>query len=146
MGYERNPEALEVLSMFSRRVVLIGALAMTAAGSAPALAADPQAFDEKAFADAQKAGKPILVMITASWCPTCKAQQPILSDLTARPAFKDLAYFVVDFDDEKDVVRNFGARHQSTLIVFKGATEVGRSVGDTHRASIEALLDKALAG
>jgi hypothetical protein len=33
---------------------------------------------------------------------------------------------------------------QSTLITFKGEQEVGRSVGDTRRGSIEALLDKAL--
>ncbi len=132
--------------MLSRRVVLIGALAPIAVGFGPALAADPQPFDEQAFAEAQTAGKPILIWVHATWCPTCKAQRPILSDLTARPEFKDLAYFIVDFDDEKDVVRRFGARHQSTLIVFKGSTEMGRSVGDTHRASIEALLDKALNG
>jgi hypothetical protein len=44
----------------------------------------------------------------------------------------------------KPVVREFGAQMQSTLIVFKGATEQGRSVGDTKPASIAALLDKSL--
>jgi hypothetical protein len=29
------------------------------------------------------------------------------------------------------------------MIVFSGKTEVGRSVGDTQRASLEALLRKA---
>ncbi len=38
----------------------------------------------------------------------------------------------------------FGVQKQSTLIVFKGATEVGRSIGDTDKASIEALLAKGL--
>jgi len=33
---------------------------------------------------------------------------------------------------------------QSTLIVFKGPTEVGRSVGDTHLDTIAALLAKAI--
>ena len=33
---------------------------------------------------------------------------------------------------------------QSTLIVFKGAAEQGRSVGDTKEASIATLLDKSL--
>jgi thioredoxin len=41
-------------------------------------------------------------------------------------------------------VMRFGARLQSTLIVFKGDKEEGRSVGDTNRASIAALLNKAL--
>jgi hypothetical protein len=51
---------------------------------------------------------------------------------------------VVDFDSQKDLVERFGARMQSTLVVFKGNTEEGRSVGDTYRASIEALLNKTL--
>jgi hypothetical protein len=33
---------------------------------------------------------------------------------------------------------------QSTLIAFKGASETGRSVGDTDRSSIAALLSKTL--
>ena len=44
----------------------------------------------------------------------------------------------------KPVVKQFGAQMQSTLIVFKGTAEQGRSVGDTKEASIEALLDKSL--
>jgi len=51
---------------------------------------------------------------------------------------------VVDFDTQKDAVRFFGARMQSTLIAFKGTTETGRSVGETERSSIAALLNKAL--
>ena len=96
------------------------------------------------FAAAQKAGKPILVAIHASWCPTCKAQKPILSELMAEPKFKDVIYFVVDFDTQKDAVKFFGARVQSTLIAFKGAMETDRSVGDTGRSSIAALLNKTL--
>ena len=52
--------------------------------------------------------------------------------------------FKVDFDTQKDDVRALKATSQSTLIVFKGETEKGRSVGDTNAASIAALLDKAL--
>jgi thioredoxin 1 len=36
------------------------------------------------------------------------------------------------------------ATSQSTMIVYQGETEKGRSVGDTNPASIEALLDGAL--
>jgi thiol-disulfide isomerase/thioredoxin len=129
--------------MPSRRSILIAAGALALALT-PAFAMNPEPFDAKAFAAAQQAGKPILVAIHASWCPTCKAQKPILSELMSAPKFKDLVYFVVDFDSQKDVVKHFRARMQSTLIAFKGETETGRSVGDTERASIAALLDKAL--
>ncbi len=130
--------------MLSRRSVVLAAVAASAAFAAPALATETRTFDASSFAEAQKAGKPILVAVHASWCPTCKAQKPILSELTAKPEFKDLVYFVVDFDSQKDAVKYFRARMQSTLIVFKGETETGRSVGDTGRSSIAALLQKTL--
>ncbi|WP_291862960.1 thioredoxin family protein [Bradyrhizobium sp.] len=101
-------------------------------------------FSPAAFKAAQAAGNPILVEIHADWCPTCKAQTPILDKLSADPKFKDLKIFRVDFDSMKAVVKEFRAQQQSTLIVFKGSAEKGRSVGDTGQASIAALLDKGL--
>jgi thioredoxin 1 len=112
--------------------------------TAPALAATAQPFNDAVFVEAQRAGKPIFVAIHASWCPICKAQTPILAQLMADPKFKDLVYLTIDFDSQKDLVRRFGARMQSTLISFKGATEQARSVGDTNRQSIAALLNKVL--
>jgi len=130
--------------MLTRRSILIASLVAGAFTMSPALAETVPTFDAKAFADAQKAGKPILVAIHASWCPTCKAQAPILSELRADPKFKNLVYFVIDFDSQKDLVNRFGARMQSTLIAFKGETEEGRSVGDTKRDSIYALAAKSI--
>lgn len=130
--------------MMNRRSILIASLVAVAFTISPALAETVPAFDAKAFADAQKAGKPILVAIHASWCPTCKAQAPILSELRADPKFKNLVYFVIDFDSQKDLVNRFGARMQSTLIAFKGEKEEGRSVGDTKRDSIYGLAAKSI--
>jgi thioredoxin 1 len=132
------------LHMLSRRAVLFATIGLSAAGALPAFATDTKTFDPESFAAAQRAGKPIFVAVHASWCPICKAQKPILSELMANPKFKDLIYFVVDFDGQKDAVKSFGVRMQSTLIAFKGATETGRSVGDRDRSSIAALLDKTL--
>jgi thiol-disulfide isomerase/thioredoxin len=106
-------------------------------------AATESAFTQHAFDDARKAGKPILVDVWASWCPTCKAQGPTLSQIAADPARKDLVIFKVDFDSQKDVLASFGVRQQSTLIVFAGGEEKGRSTGDTNPASIMALVAKA---
>jgi thioredoxin 1 len=130
--------------MASRIVTLLAAAGTLALSFGMARAADEQPFSAKAFAAAEEAGKPILIEVHASWCPTCKAQKPILSELTAQPKFSDLKVFYVDFDSQKDVVKSFGVQMQSTLITFHGKTETGRSVGDTERASIAALLDKAI--
>ena len=129
--------------MLSRRSILLAALA-TSSAAVPAALAGPRPFDATAFDAAQKAGKPIFIAIDASWCPTCAVQRPILNQLTADPKFKDLEYFNIDFDTQKDLVRRFSARMQSTLIAFKGTKEQGRSVGETNRSAIAALLNKVL--
>src|SRR5665647_3403082 len=132
--------------MILTRRFLSGAIVAAALAGAglfsPASADTTVPFSAEAFKAAQAAGSPILVEIHADWCPTCKAQKPILDKLTADPKFKDLKIFRVDFDAMKPQVREFGAQMQSTLIVFKGTAERGRSVGDTKQASISALLDK----
>jgi thioredoxin 1 len=136
-----------ILTMLNRRL-FFAALGLTGVSgvlaTSGAFAGDERPFTEQAFQEAQKAGKPILVEIHASWCPTCKAQKPILSELIVQPKFANMVVFRVDFDEQKDVVRGFGAQMQSTLITFKGGMEVGRSVGDTKRESITLLLDRAI--
>ena len=133
--------------MLSRRAaVLLAAISLLAchqpafAGAASA----PVPFDEAAFIAAQKAGKPILIEVTAPWCPACKAQAPILSKLRQDPRFSELQTFTIDFDTGKALMQKFGVRLQSTLICFKGSVEAGRGTGETQPEWIEALLEKAL--
>ena len=100
-----------------------------------------QSFDAAKFDAAQQEGKPILVEVTAPWCPTCRAQKPTLQSIqTERP---DLVVFEVDFDTKKDLLQRFGVRSQSTLIVFKGAREINRSTGVTDPAQIRKQIAAA---
>ncbi len=73
-------------------------LCLAVAAVPAARAATEAPFTQQAFASAQHEGKPILVDISATWCPTCAKQRPILSQLMADPAFKDLVVYQVDFD------------------------------------------------
>lgn len=131
--------------MTTRRHVLAVLTAVLAGGLPVAgRAAGPVAFDADAFAAAQGQGRPILVQISAPWCPICRAQKPILAALAADPRFRTLAIFTIDFDTQRDLVRRFGAQMQSTLIVYKGSTEVARSVGEVQAEWIEQLLEKTL--
>ena len=131
--------------MLNRRH-LLGALAVATAISLGSIASarDKKPFDQKAFEAAQAAGKPILVEVSAPWCPICKAQAPILSRLMKEPRFKELVSFDIDFDSQKDLLKKFNVQKQSMLIVFKGKQETGRSTGDTNAGSIEALLGKSI--
>ncbi len=131
--------------MLNRRL-FFGALAVGAALTLSPLASAMSAknYSQKAFDAAQAAGKPILLHITAPWCPTCRAQKPILSKLEGATKFKNVVTFDIDFDTSKALLRKLHVAQQSTLIVYKGKQEVGRSTGDTNAASIETLLSKAI--
>lgn len=122
-------------------VVGLGLAAMCGAASG----AETRPFDRAGFDAAQAKGRAIVVDISAPWCPTCAAQKPTIDRLAASDEFKDLLILGVDFDSQKDVVRDLGARMQSTLIAYNGKSETARSVGDIKPASIEALFRSAVA-
>ncbi|QEE40200.1 MULTISPECIES: thioredoxin family protein [unclassified Methylobacterium] len=130
--------------MKSRRAALALACLALAASLSPALAGEAMPFSAASFEAAQKSGKPILIEVSAPWCPICKTQKPILAKLAAEPRFKDLQIFDIDFDSQKDLLRRLNVRMQSTLIAYKGETEIGRSVGETQPEWIEGLLEKTL--
>jgi thioredoxin 1 len=100
-----------------------------------------QPFDAKAFRSAQAAEKAVLLDVTASWCPTCKQQRPIVEQIEREKP--DLVVYEVDFDTAKDVLKQFRVQYQSTLIVFRGSKEIARSTGETDPALIHALIEKA---
>ena len=128
----------------SNRRNILALIALGALARVPAQAAAVKTFTEAEFQAAQKAGKSILIEIHADWCPTCRAQAPIINSLLGTAKYKNLVTFRVDFDGQVDVVRAMGAQQQSTLITFKGSQEMGRSVGETNPAALEALLATAI--
>ena len=101
-------------------------------------------FNAALFEAQLSAGKSILVVAHAPWCPTCRAQESALKSIYANDTYKNITYFVVDFDSQKEVLKKFGIQRQSTLIVFKDGKEVGRNIGATSTSTIESLLKQAL--
>jgi thiol-disulfide isomerase/thioredoxin len=99
---------------------------------------------QMAVAAAEAAGRPILVHVYADWCPTCRAQEPVISRLSAADRFHQLVIFRLDYDHQAAQWRALGVRMQSTLIAFHGAKETARMVGGTDEASIEPVLDATL--
>jgi thiol-disulfide isomerase/thioredoxin len=123
-----------------RSVVVAAGLALVSwASFAAELPFSKPAFD-KALAD----GRPVVVDFAASWCPTCKQQKPIVQSLVNDPKRKTLTVFVADFDKEEALKKQLNVTMQSTLIAFKSGKEVARSTGQTDKAELGALLDKAL--
>ena len=121
---------------FSKVVIAAGLLLV----SSIAQAAQP--FSADGFQAAQRANKSILVDVTAPWCPTCKAQRPVIAAL--EKSNPHLVVMEIDFDTSKDLLKKFGVQTQSTLIVYKGDKEVGRSTGVTDATAVSNMVKKAL--
>ena len=102
-------------------------------------------FTAEAFAAAQAAGQPILVDISATWCPTCRRQSDVIGQILDRGEFADLVILKLDWDEQRRLARSFGAIRQSTLVVFRGDDEVGRAIAITSEHDIQSLLSQAYA-
>ena len=128
---------------FSRSIRSLAAAAGLALAAMAALAGEVP-FNKAAFDAALAKGTPVIVDFAASWCPTCKAQKPIVQGLLAEPKLKPVTLFLADFDTEVALKKQLGVTQQSTFVVFKGGKEVGRSTGQTQKDVISELFHKAL--
>src|SRR5258708_27362873 len=120
---------------------LLASSLLLAAGTA---FAGEQPFNQSQFDRLNADGKPNIVYFHATWCPTCKLQQPIVDRLAARPELKDVTIFVADYDKEVPLNRAMKVTQQPTFLVFKGGHDVARSTGQTREQDIKNTFAKAL--
>lgn len=123
-------------------VTVIFSLGLSVFSSLAASAEMP--FNQSQFDAARAAGKPVAVVFHADWCPTCRAQAPLLKDLAQSSDLKSLTLYVANFGTEKALRKSLGVSKQSTIVVFKDGKEAARSTGDTQQDSLSALLHHAI--
>jgi thioredoxin 1 len=126
--------------MLSRRSVVLSAMTTLLA---PVSAFARSSFSDAAFTSAAKSGRPVLVEFHADWCPTCRAQEKVVNALVLNPAYSNVVVLRVLFDSEKNQLKRFRVRQQSTLIMFKNGEETARAVGMTSAEDIAELLKTA---
>lgn len=121
------------------KVVL--AMLLVAATSLAALAdARSVSYSASTFSEAQAAGKKLVVDVYADWCPTCQAQKPILEEIRKDAAMTDVLFVSVNFDREKEFLRQHKIAYQSTILIFKGKEELARSIAVTDRDRLRSMV------
>lgn len=63
------------------------------------LGAGAEPYTQTAFERLQKEGAPVLVSIHADWCPTCRAQAPIVQSLLEQNPYRRIQLLRVGFDE-----------------------------------------------
>ena len=74
-----------------------------------------------AYKKAQNGEKPLLVLVTAEWCPPCQVMKSTtIPSLLAKDAFREFHYATVDLDrDEKLAGQLIGNRGVPQLIMYE---------------------------
>jgi thioredoxin 1 len=122
--------------------IAVWAVALTAFATLSLSAEVP--FNQAQFDATRAAGKPVAVVFHADWCPTCRAQAPVLKQLTESRELESVTLFVANFDTENALKRSLRVAQQSTIVVFKDGKESARSTGDTQRDRLSGLLHHAI--
>lgn len=122
-------------------LIAVTALAL----SATAWALDTEPFSNERFAELQAEGELVLIDIWASWCPTCARQHEVLKKYRAEHPDVNLHILSVDYDDDREYVRQLRAPRQSTLLLYKGETQFWYSVAETRENVIFEAINRAAA-
>lgn len=105
-----------------------------------AMAGDTVDYAPGVVQNALNQGKTVLVDYSAVWCPTCRRQHRVLSELRSEnPAYDANILFVrVDWDRYRRAEISTALRipRQSTLVLLRGNQELGRIVAGTRRNDI----------
>ena len=74
-----------------------------------------------AYKRAQSGDKPLLILITAQWCPPCQVmKKTTIPQLMQKDAFKNCHYSTVDLDKQPTIARQLiGNRGVPQLIMFE---------------------------
>ena len=111
---------------------------------ASAVFAAGQPITSAELADIEKQGKSAVISTHAEWCSTCKAQDKVLAGFMKDPEYKNVIFYQVDYDNQKDLLKTLKVRTQSTIIVYKNGKEVARATGDTKEAALSKLTRQAI--
>ena len=99
-------------------------------------------FDLKKLFEIQKSGKTIVINSWNEYCSTCAAQTKVFDQ--AMIDFKDVEFLFYEQTEHEDIAKALGVNYWTTIVVFKGESEVAREIGLTDKDQIYNLINKGI--
>jgi len=84
-----------------------------------------------------------LMDFNAPWCAPCRAQEPILEQLSTQ--YEGSAVIAaINVDENQDVAALLGIQSIPTMIIFKNNKEIQRFVGVQSEGTLSEVMDRLL--
>jgi len=99
-------------------------------------------FTIEKFEKAKKNGETIVVTAWAKYCGTCQRQKVVLDQ--AEKDFKDVLFLYYNHPKMKGIAKFLKINHRSTILVYKGNTEVSRTLGQVDKLVIYSNIKKGI--
>ena len=99
-------------------------------------------FTVKAFNEAQKAGKTIVINSWNKSCGTCAMQPKILHE--AQKDFPEILFLSYEQTKHKDIAKLLNVDFWATIIVYKNSKEVAKEIGVLSKSDIYSLIKKEI--
>jgi thioredoxin 1 len=102
--------------------------------------------DSSTFArDVLASDLPVLVDVTAEWCPPCKAAAPVVAELARRFAGR-LKVVAIDGDAAAELVARLGVRGFPTFLGIHKGEVVARQAGFGGKRGLETFASALVSG
>ena len=84
-----------------------------------------------------ESAEPVLVDFWASWCPPCRAMNPVIEALA-----REFKVCKVNVDSNQELAARYGISSIPALLIFKNGQISGRHVGVTPEATLRAEMQR----
>ena len=84
-----------------------------------------------------QASQPVLVDFWASWCPPCRAMNPVIEALA-----REFKVCKMNVDTNQELAAHYGISSIPALLIFKDGRIAARRVGVTPEATLRAEMEE----
>jgi thioredoxin len=89
-----------------------------------------------------KSGKPVFVDFWATWCPPCRAMEPVVERLAAKYADK-VVFGKLNTDEESALATRYEVQSIPTFMIFKDGRPMDAVIGAVGEPILDRLIQKS---